>query len=647
MKTRFAKMCLLWAAATAVAAWAPPALAAATVQAAQGEVVILGNGGIPRVARAGERIAEGESIQTGADGQVLIATDDSGAIALRPGSRLLLEVYQAGGTRRDAVTLRLLQGAVRVSAGWVARQAGQWRLAAPSATLATQDGDQELRLGEEAAQPKTWLRQWSGEATLSTSAGHLRVRPGETASATWGDQPPQPEAAAPQGTFAPDPAFDALAQGARAAQEGRLQARRQQVQRSGGASAQGNPRISAQCTPNAPAQQALDALLRAYEQGDTAFLQRHIDPAMPGYGILINDAMAQNSRQRQTRLFVLDRQMQCGPDVSVIDFAWEKRYLDAATFQPVLRQGRASVLISALRGGLSGPWRVNGFAGDNPLRVDPQAAAPGPAPTPPSTPNPPPAPADMALATPTIRYGSLSANCPVPGPVSARVRVTAQVPTFTYTALPTGSPPAPYPYQCTAVSDGGATVVATSPPATAVGTVTVAPLPPYLSTVPLSAMGQAVAVVQGAGGSVQPFSATVPMQGQASFVSVGPATRTHTVSMNITGTCSGSVRLPAATPVCQPQPSVVPFSLTVRDAGRAGQGAVAIQVQGSSGDAEVLSAPAVAPGVFVLSALPVTQGAPAAMPGNGRLELSGPASFTLSYVPASGAPLVRVFNVLP
>ena len=33
----------------------------------------------------------------------------------------------------------------------------------------------------------------------------------------------------------------------------------------GGLSSLGNPKISTQCVPNSPAQQALDALLRAYE----------------------------------------------------------------------------------------------------------------------------------------------------------------------------------------------------------------------------------------------------------------------------------------------------------------------------------------------------------------------------------------------
>ena len=70
-----------------------------------------------------------------------------------------------------------------------------------------------------------------------------------------------------------------------------------------------------------------------------------------------------------------------------------------------------------------------------------------------------------------------------------------------------------------------------------------------------------------------------------------------------------------------------------------------VQVAGSNGDRETLQLMATTPGTFVLMSLPVQKGA--ANPGNGRLDFSGPTTFTVAYRGAGGTQVTRAFTVTP
>lgn len=334
-----------------------------------GEVSVLNRDGQPRGISKGGRIVEGETLLTGAIGEVLITTDDSGVLAVRPLSRLLIEQYKVNGNDKDSVVLTLLRGGLRSVTGWVSKTAPRnYRLVTTTATVSIRGTDHEAAIVDEGVEAGTWNQVTEGATTLATSAGQLEQTPG-TPSATGhvklGDQPPQ-AATPPSGLFGPrasDARAHQLKEDAQANQAQRLQLRQQQVSSAGGLSNKGNPRISFQCVPNSPAQRALDSLLRAYERGDVGFIQQRIDPALIGFGTLLNDLMTSNNLQRQTRLQVFERQMQCAPDVAVINFSWRKTFLSSTTFTPIAQQGRTSVLITNLSAGVEGKWQVSGFSG--------------------------------------------------------------------------------------------------------------------------------------------------------------------------------------------------------------------------------------------------------------------------------------------
>ncbi|WP_164483717.1 MULTISPECIES: FecR domain-containing protein [unclassified Polaromonas] len=583
------------------------AWAAGNIDTVSGEASIINRDGQPRTANKGERVIEGETVATGAAGEVILLTDDSGVLAVRPLSRVKIEKYQISGTDKDTVSLHLLRGALRSITGWIGKTSPRnYQVITPTATVGIRGTDHETVIAEEGAEAGTYDRVYSGETALETASGSVFLQSGQTGRAGARDQLPQLLAQAPAALYparASDAAIDTLKQEAQGNQATRLRARQEQNQRSGGTSSQGNPAISAQCTPNSPAQRALDDFLRAYEQGNVALIQQRLDPALIGYSVLINDIMRDANVQKQTQIRVLDRQMQCGPDVSVIDFAWEKRFIDLANFQPQLERGRASVLISGLGAGQNGQWRISGFNGDNPFRTS--------AGTPPG----------LQVSPASISYAGVPGTCLVTGSAS----VSANKP---YTLFVTNN--------CAPAGNGSCNFTHPAfPPATILSppAVVTSCIAPGAAT-PVTALGVGSATFSGTPGSVVNLSTVIPASGSA-----GPSSVSANLTCNTTVTISPSA-------ACTASPSILPVSFTVTDSARAGQPMAPVQVAGSNGDRETLQLMATTPGTFVLMSLPVQKGA-AANPGNGRLEFAGPTTFTVAYRSAGGVQVTRTFTVTP
>lgn len=584
------------------------AWAAGNIDTVSGEASIINRDGQPRTATKGGRVIEGETVATGAAGEVVLLTDDSGVLAVRPLSRVTIEKYQISGTDKDSVSLRLLRGALRSVTGWIGKTSPRnYQVITPTATVGIRGTDHETVIAD-GAEAGTYDRVYSGETALETAMGSVFLQSGQTGRAATRDQLPQLLAQAPAALYparASDAAIDTLKQEAQGNQAQRLRARQEQNQRSGGTSSLGNPVISAQCTPNSPAQRALDDFLRAYEQGNVALIQQRLDPALIGYSVLINDIMRGATVQKQTQIRVLDRQMQCGPDVSVIDFTWEKRFIDLASFQPQLERGRTSVLISGLGAGQDGQWRISGFNGDNPLRASVVAAAVQP-PT-------------LQIAPASISYAGVPGSCTVTGTANLTgnkvIAVTAGCPVVTGGA-------------CTFTNAAfGSASQAGGPTASAVTCGGVA------ATVNVSGAG--AAAFSGTPGSVIALNGSVFASGTAPPSGVASATLT----------CNTSVTL-SPNAACSAPPANVSVNFTVTDSSRAGQPTAPAQVTGSNGDSETLQLVATTPGTFVLQSLPV-QKTTTVSPGNGRLDFSGPTTFTVAYRSASGAQVTRTFTVTP
>jgi hypothetical protein len=109
------------------------------------------------------------------------------------------------------------------------------------------------------------------------------------------------------------------------------------------------------------AQAALEEMIRAYESGNIAVFQNKLDPGMIGYQTLIDGIIKDITTQRRARITLTDTQVLAGPDVTVVQTRWEKRFL-STNFAANLFTGRSTFLMHKIS---NGGWQMTAFAGDN------------------------------------------------------------------------------------------------------------------------------------------------------------------------------------------------------------------------------------------------------------------------------------------
>ena len=663
------------------------AIAAGNVDTANGDASVQSPGGIPRALAKGDRVVEGDTVTTGTNGSVLITTDDSGVLAVRPRSRLIIDAYKVNGNDQDSVVLNLLRGSLRSITGWISKTAPKnYRVTTNTATIGIRGTDHEVAISEGADSQDgksvddvgTWNQVTEGATTLATgnSSGNLLEQKAGTASAVGRVKAagqPVVEAIAPATLFAPQPT-DArnaeLKKDAQTNQQQRLDTRKLQAAASGGTSAQNNPKVSSQCTPNSPAQKAFDELIRAYEQGDIAFLQSRLSPSMVGYSALINDVLNSTKTQRQTRIQVKDRQLQCGADVSVVNFSWEKTFLDSVSFQPGIVRGQASMVITGLS---TGNWQVGGMAGNLPFTPVAPTLTQSQSPTPTPTPVPGPTPGlgtigTVSTSVPSISVASNPSGCGGPpsvninvsanSPIGPRYSVQQFVPTApTCVATPQTAAALTCQLNITGLPIGNGTVAATAVPADpstttcnitysngAGGVVVVGG-----GAVPLSLIVNSPITFPGVPGSIVAVSAPLVYRGTASQ-QLGTASVSTVAVQTGVGVCKANIQLPPASAypqTCEPASSLLNVSIQVQDADLMAP-SMQVQVGTSNGDTEVFTLPQISPGVYRLTQLPITRGGLTVLPGNGSIDIpasnAAPIILTVKYTDATsptGSNVVR------
>lgn len=111
------------------------------------------------------------------------------------------------------------------------------------------------------------------------------------------------------------------------------------------------------------ARAALDELIRAYEAGDIGAIQARLDPAMIGYQRFLDGMRRDTANLKQIRLHLFEANVTAGPDVAMIEAAWEKRFFGVADFTPGIFSGRSTFLMHRAKDG----WRLAAVSGDNPF----------------------------------------------------------------------------------------------------------------------------------------------------------------------------------------------------------------------------------------------------------------------------------------
>ena len=159
-----------------------------TVEAVSGIATVSSADGSSQPVTTGLKIMTGQSIQTAADGEVHIVTEDSGLLALRPNSSFRIDRYQAKGESSDEVAFSLLKGALRSITGWIAkRNPAVYRLNTPTATIGVRGTDHETTVIDNASgndRPGTFDTVLEGVTVMQTPHGNVEVHPGEHAFAS-------------------------------------------------------------------------------------------------------------------------------------------------------------------------------------------------------------------------------------------------------------------------------------------------------------------------------------------------------------------------------------------------------------------------------------------------------------------------------
>lgn len=163
-------------------AWAQ-ATPAGRIEEVQGDARIYDPANSVRTAKVGEIVNEGDSIVTGADGEVHLAMEDEGQIAIRPNTRMRIAKYKAEGGSSDTSIIALVQGALRSVTGWIGKYNPRgYAIRTPTATIGVRGTDHETRVvakGSSDGEAGTYDKVNHGATLLSTPHGQTEVRPNQ------------------------------------------------------------------------------------------------------------------------------------------------------------------------------------------------------------------------------------------------------------------------------------------------------------------------------------------------------------------------------------------------------------------------------------------------------------------------------------
>ena len=157
-----------------------------TVDAVSGTASVSDKTGKTLPLTRGLNIYEGQTINTGDDGEVHLVTEDSGMIALRPDTVFRVDEYKAEGSSADKIFMSLLRGSIRSITGWIGKHnAAGYRITTPTATIGIRGTDHETTVREtnDGDEAGTYDNVYEGSTVLKTPQGSAEVTPGKYAFA--------------------------------------------------------------------------------------------------------------------------------------------------------------------------------------------------------------------------------------------------------------------------------------------------------------------------------------------------------------------------------------------------------------------------------------------------------------------------------
>ena len=167
-------------------AWAQ---SAGTVDLSDGTVAVMSSGGSRQAAFKGLGLNPGDTIETGADGELHAVLADGGLIAVRPNTVVKFAAFSAKGEASDETWMDLARGALRAVTGWIAKSNERaYRITTPTVTIGVRGTDFDVvhipegQAGpDETAGTHDWVHE--GTTILQTQSGRIEVGAGQAAHA--------------------------------------------------------------------------------------------------------------------------------------------------------------------------------------------------------------------------------------------------------------------------------------------------------------------------------------------------------------------------------------------------------------------------------------------------------------------------------
>jgi FecR-like protein len=156
---------------------------AGRVELVEGDVRFLDVNRNARRPKVGDELHAGDSVVTGADGEVHLDMEDGGYMGVRPNTNLRVSEFRADGGDSDRSVLDLVQGSFRAVTGWIAKLGGKsYAVRTPTVTIGVRGTEHEPMVipeGSALGEPGTYERVHVGETFMETPQGRVSVRPNQ------------------------------------------------------------------------------------------------------------------------------------------------------------------------------------------------------------------------------------------------------------------------------------------------------------------------------------------------------------------------------------------------------------------------------------------------------------------------------------
>jgi len=135
-----------------------------------------------RTPKVDDTLYEGDTVVTGADGELQAEMLDSGVIAVRSNTQMGITKYSAQGDANDTSIFSLVKGSFRSITGWIGKNnPKRYAINTPTATIGVRGTDHEPTVipeGATSGEPGTYDKVTAGGSYIQGKAGRVDVTPG-------------------------------------------------------------------------------------------------------------------------------------------------------------------------------------------------------------------------------------------------------------------------------------------------------------------------------------------------------------------------------------------------------------------------------------------------------------------------------------